>query len=104
MSFEVAPKETEIQANWDDAKMYCLFLNVDGKTGWRLPTRDELYLLYKNHNDFSKEWYWSSTKWDDHRARIQNFYYGTQYNFHKNNSYYVRAVRDIIKIDTIVLA
>jgi hypothetical protein len=41
MNFEIAPKETEIRANWYDAKLYCFSLNIDGKTGWRLPTDRE---------------------------------------------------------------
>jgi hypothetical protein len=32
MNFEIAPKETEIQANWGDARLYCFALNIDGKT------------------------------------------------------------------------
>ena len=46
MNFEIAPKEIEIQANWDDAKLYCFSLTIDGKVGWRLPTKDELNQIY----------------------------------------------------------
>lgn len=38
MNFEIAPKSTEVKLNWDDAKLYCFSLAIDGKTGWRLPT------------------------------------------------------------------
>ena len=38
MNFEIAPKETEIQATWDEAKMYCFSLNIDEKlVGGYLP-------------------------------------------------------------------
>ena len=31
-----------LQANWNDARLYCFSLKVDGKVGWRLPTIEEL--------------------------------------------------------------
>jgi hypothetical protein len=43
MNFEIAPKSTETKLNWNDARLYCFSLNIDGKTGWRLPTNDELH-------------------------------------------------------------
>lgn len=33
MNIEIAPKTTEIQATWDEAVMYCFFLEIDGKKG-----------------------------------------------------------------------
>ena len=96
MNFEIAPKSTEIQANWDDAKLYCLSLNVDGKTGWRLPTKAELNEIYKSKNDFEKFWYWSSTGNGGGYAWYQNFVNGYQGNYGRNyGGYYVRAVRSI---------
>lgn len=42
MKFETAPREYWIEANsFDEAKMYLLFLDIDGKRNWRLPTRFE---------------------------------------------------------------
>lgn len=97
MKFEIAPKSTEIQANWDDAKLYCFALNVDGKTGWRLPTKDELNEIYQTENDFVGYYYWSSVEIDGILAWFQNFGNGNQgYNGVKNDSgVYVRAVRTI---------
>ena len=35
---EIAPEEFwQDRLNWLDAKLYCFSLNIDGKTGWRLP-------------------------------------------------------------------
>lgn len=97
MNFEIAPIETEIQANWYDAKVYCSSLNIDGKKGWRLPTRAELYQIYKSNNDFDKDWYWSSAECDGKYAWIWGFYDGYQGNYNKYyGTYQVRAVRDII--------
>jgi hypothetical protein len=42
MKFETAPKEYWIRASsFDEVKMYLLFLEIDGKRGWRIPTRFE---------------------------------------------------------------
>ena len=98
MNFEIAPKETEIVSNWDDANLYCFSLNIDGKTGWRLPTKDELNQIYESENDFRKEWewYWSSTEANGSRAWLQYFSNGYQYSYGKNyGRFHVRAVRNL---------
>jgi hypothetical protein len=96
MNFEIAPKSTEIRANWYDARLYCFALNIDGKTGWRLPTKDELNEIYQSKNDLEEEWYWSSTECNDDNAWGQCFYGGAHSDGDKNyGDIYVRAVRDI---------
>jgi hypothetical protein len=95
MNFEIAPKETEIQANWDDARLYCLFLNIDGAVGWRLPTKEELDYIYHSVNDFVGSNCWSSTEYFGNNAWYQSLSIGFQDFNNKDNSYYVRAVRDI---------
>ena len=96
MNFEIAPKSTEIRANWYDAKLYCFALNIDGKTGWRLPNKEELNEIYQSENDFEDWYYWSSTEYDGGYAWGQGFYYGYQSNDNKyDGSDYVRAVRDL---------
>lgn len=97
MNFEIAPKETEIQANWDDARLYCFSLNIDGKIGWRLPTKDELNQIYESNNDYEPIWYWSSTEGNGSSAWVQIFgngYQGT--NGKDSGNYYVRAIRSTI--------
>lgn len=59
---EISPSEYEIHTGWNDARMYCFALNIGGKTGWRLPTIDELDGIYMCVNDFAPVWYWSSTE------------------------------------------
>lgn len=41
-NFEIAPKEYHIFVrSYDECILYCFQLNINGKTGWRLPTYDE---------------------------------------------------------------
>jgi len=57
----VAQNEFPKKSDWSNAKAMCLKLGP----GWRLPTKDELYILYQNKNvlrNFSKYGYWSSTE------------------------------------------
>ena len=96
MTFEIAPKSTEIQTNWYTAISYCFSLRIDGKSGWRLPTIEELNAIYQSGNDFEKWAYWSSTESEGFYVLYQNFYKGNQNDSIKSNgNFYVRAVRDI---------
>lgn len=96
MKFEIAPKSTEIQANWDNARLYSFFLTIDGKSGWRLPTKNEFSEIWKSDNDFDG-WYWSSTEIDTTRAWVKNF---LSNGFHKANKLddriRTRLVRDLL--------
>lgn len=95
MNFEIAPKETEIQANWYDAKLYCFALNIDGKTGWRLPTKEEIAEIHESKHDFENYWYWSSTEFNSNDAWFLGMTGGQGYT-RKNDVYgWVRAVRSI---------
>ena len=97
----VAQKDFPKQMLWEDAKKACEALG----NGWRLPTKDEQKILYKNRENVGftpikangDGWgaYWSSTgddsiyKWmTDIGNGIQRFYY-------KGSSYWVRAVRSL---------
>jgi hypothetical protein len=64
-------------------------------SGWHLPTKDELNLLYKQQavvGGFSNVFYWSSTE-DVNNAWSQSFGSGNQSTESKNSSFRVRAVR-----------
>jgi hypothetical protein len=96
MNFEIAPKETEIRANWYDAKLYCFSLNIDGKVGWRLPTLEELEEIFLSVHDLEPDGYWSSTENDDGGAFVKYFFDGYQYSGRKNSGHgSVRAIRTI---------
>ena len=96
LHFEVYPTDLG-QMTWNEAKEACVNLG----DGWRLPTKDELNLIYENKDvvgGFANNYYWSSTELDNFDAWIQYFYYGIQHNFaNKGYPSYVRAVRAITK-------
>jgi hypothetical protein len=59
---EAAPASTEFEATWDNAISRCRNLNYGGFNNWRLPTREELDLMYKNLKQkglggFADTWY-----------------------------------------------
>jgi hypothetical protein len=95
---------------WAGAIDYCFgYTNPDTGTGvysnWYLPSKDELQLMYINKaainttavangaDIFEEFYYWSSTEFDSDRAWRQNFSNGNQYDYSKNFTNYVRAVR-----------
>tara|TARA_B110000503_G_scaffold65021_1_gene102276 strand:+ start:222 stop:548 length:327 start_codon:yes stop_codon:yes gene_type:complete len=78
--------------NWKEAVEACKKLG----TGWRLPTKDELYILYKNREEiggFASNYYCSSTEYDANLAWDQDFNDGLQTYGDKDFTVYVRAVR-----------
>ena len=78
--------------SWDEAKIACKKLGP----GWRLPTKDELNMLYKNKEEvggFAINYYWSSTEFDNFIAWEQSFGSGNQFFTNKHFNFYVRAVR-----------
>ena len=85
-------KEDLGKMSWDDAIKTCAALG----DGWRLPTIDELDILYENRDrigGFASANYWSSTEGDSSGVWIQSFDNGLQGSDVKNPTYYVRAVR-----------
>ena len=91
-NFEVAQYDFEEEMTWDNAKAACAKL---GK-GWRLPTKDELNVMYKNKDrigGFADNYYWSSTELEVNFAWNQYFGSGGQSKESKVNSSYVRAIR-----------
>jgi len=89
---EVITEDLEGRYTWDDAMKAC----ADLGDGWRLPTKDELDLLYDNKEKIgggAKNNYWSSTEYANKIAWSQYFGFGGQNVSKKFNTYYVRAVR-----------
>lgn len=93
LKFEVYPKDLG-QHNWEDAKKIC----EDLGDGWRLPTREELHVMWLNRESvggFAAASYWSSSEANSFYAWPQVFDVGFQYYDDRSNTYYVRAVRDV---------
>jgi len=79
---------------WDDAKKVCEALGE----GWRLPTKDELLVLYNNKDKIGRLTnigYWSSTEEVNNGAWLQMFVDGKQDPTYKYTLVYVRAVRSL---------
>ena len=88
---EIAEKDFPNQMNWVDAKKACNNLG----DGWRLPTIEELDILYQNKDKisgFTNGNYWSSTEIVDF-GYSRNFNNGGQDASYSFSKYYVRAVR-----------
>ena len=94
-NLEVMTEDLGGMLQWNDAIKACADLGY----GWRLPTKDELNLLYENKEKiggFAFNNYWSSTEFDINFAWWQYFYNGFQGfgdGVQGNGAYYVRAVR-----------
>jgi hypothetical protein len=94
MNIEIAP--TELYVNWDDAKLYCFSLNIDGKTGWRLPTLAELTKIHQLGGYESNYWYWSSDSDKDTGVWVKRMFFGQDEVRNKESAYgRVIAVRDL---------
>jgi hypothetical protein len=93
-NIEIAQYDFPKCMNWDDAKTECVKLGA----GWRLPTNDELNILYQNKDKiggFAIKYYWSSTQAVTSIMWSQIFNNGGQYGYNKSFTFYVRAVRSL---------
>lgn len=52
LDIEVSPIEYKNRLTYAEAMLYCFSLNIDGKTGWRLPTWDEANRAGLYHGEF----------------------------------------------------
>ena len=93
-SLEVAQNDFPEFMLWVDAVKAC----TDLGNGWRLPTKDELNLIYLKKvkiGGFANKGYWSSSEGANSNAWRQDFLNGFQSIDDFNKSYFgfVRAVR-----------
>ena len=91
INIEVYPHDLGM-FTWKKAKEACTKLG----DGWRMPTREELHLMWLNMDDsYTAAYYWSSSERNNDFAWVQDFNDGAQDYSYKSYTYYVRAVRDI---------
>jgi hypothetical protein len=92
------------QAGEDGAALLCTAMNINGHTGWFLPSKDELNLMYvnlkaKGLGGFGNGQYWSSSQGDPYgssysrHAWTQKFSDGSLSGPDKNETLSVRAAR-----------
>ena len=96
-------KTDEAYSNWSTANSNCNNSTKEGKSDWRLPTKDELLTMYNNKaalqgvsgfTAFVSNWYWSSTVYSSGEHWVVYFNNGSTFNSNDTNSWYVRCVRD----------
>lgn len=87
--------------NWNSAKLMCQSSTLANYTDWRLPTQEELMILYNNrdiiggfHTSYAS-YYWSSDMNSDGDPVGVNFYDGSLFWDHSYENHYVRAVRTL---------
>ncbi len=89
---------TQSKLSWESSETWCSNLGV----GWRLPTKEELSIIYRNIDTLNKtlitmgieitKWYWSSNSEKDKWAWIVFMSNGNACEMPKYDSHYVRAV------------
>ena len=96
-------KTDEAYSNWSTANSNCNNSTKEGKSDWRLPTKDELLTMYNNKaalqgvsgfTAFVSNYYWSSTVNSSGSHWIVSFANGNTYSGNDTTSGYVRCVRD----------
>ncbi|MDR0585032.1 MAG: DUF1566 domain-containing protein [Treponema sp.] len=100
---EAAPSYREFKANWNAAvrKVRTLKIGGERRYSWRLPTIDELDLMYKTLkvnglDEFSGAYYWSSNEVNKNDAALVLFFTNAeQRRGGKKGKYLIRAVRQI---------
>ena len=107
-----APTDAAVTMKFNEAAQYAKKLNKEkylGHNDWRVPTKDELNLLYQNREkgalsgtfnltgSYPAGWYWSSAPYGDVGAWCQNFGDGDQDGNGRNDHYSVRCVRSMEK-------
>jgi len=85
---EVKKQDEEYTMTWYEASKTLT-------DGWRLPTKEELKLLYQNITGFDSDWYWSSSECLPIYSWKKDFGRSSEYMLNKNCSAAVRAVRSV---------
>jgi len=99
------PTDASLTMKWKKAMEYAAGLDAHGHHDWRVPTIDELNVLWENRDkgalkgtfnvtgSLPAAWYWSSTEDYNTTAWNQRFSDGDQNWINKGNDSSVRCVR-----------
>jgi len=99
------PGDERLTYTFNGAAKYAEQLNAKnflGHDDWRVPTKDELNVLFKNRaaiggfNETGSDpacWYWASSQSNNNNALAQRFSNGHQYDDLKNDDSSLRCVR-----------
>jgi hypothetical protein len=96
------PADAPLTCTFDKAQEYAADLNAHGHQDWRVPTKDELNVLFNNRaaiggfkvaGSFPADWHWSSSTNDKGDAWGQRFSSGCQYYGDKDLLLSLRCVR-----------
>jgi hypothetical protein len=97
----VMPYDCIGQHDWAGAQEVAADHKYANHENWRLPTIDELNILFKHRHavpDLRQEWYWSSSDFipneQNNRAFSKAMTNGTVHAFKKTNLFQVRLIRD----------
>ncbi len=93
-------KEDLGRGNWNTANAMCKNSTLGGYTDWRLPTSDELMVLYTNRDKiggFEATYYWTSSSYNNVRYYFIDFTNGYFSNISDTYSCRIRAVRTLTK-------
>jgi hypothetical protein len=85
--------------DWDQAVLLCKQYTIESFDDWRLPTIEELHIIYANKslaNNFEQNWYWSSTEDTENSdyAFHLGFMSGDEMSIPKRDGKFIRAVRN----------
>ena len=100
-TYRVAPSPGNVM-DWSSANSYCNNYSIDGITGWKLPTKDELVQMYSMRNSiggFNMTYgiyysnYWSSTEYNLYNHYGVSFYNGSVEVYSNSYTYNCRPIR-----------
>lgn len=84
--------------SFQEATQACENYSIEGKDDWRLPSLNELEVLYENlrksaKTHFQNQWYWSSETKDEHNMWSLDLLHGDRFAHWEGDHSHVRAVR-----------
>jgi formylglycine-generating enzyme required for sulfatase activity len=95
MDFEISPKTNDQHLNWYEADEYCKSLGND----WRMPTIDELRLIFESDHDLEEKYYWASNENNYGYGWAISMKYGhIMYDHKRLSQFYVRPVKNLVQI------